>query len=167
MWGQSNDFWNTRDEWARSVRSGQAKARTQGRALPPTLQSKANYWKSYTRRMSAVRGRSGVVSFDVDPGYTRLVQDLLGQIAPQLASAYDRELSRVMLDAFHQWPVWSGLSKASLDLGFEQISDTEVAGVLGCRAPYTTYIKNSPHLRLIRTPALVAGSRILEGLNLG
>jgi len=169
-WERTNDFWSTRDSWATEVRSLQAKAarttKTTGFKVP-TLQSKANYWKAYGKRMEKVYGRSGVVSFDVDPRLTRELQGLIDSVAPALAGAFDRELSRVMLEAFYEWPVLSGLSKASLDIGYEQLSPDEFAATLGNRAPYTVFIKGSPHLKLIRTPALLAGSRILEGLDLG
>ena len=98
----------------------------------------------------------------VDPRLDELVRDILDAVAPKLAEGFDIQFAGVMVDAFDAWPVMTGLSKASLYLEYDQVSDGVFTAKMGCAAPYTVFIQDSPAYKLIRNPGLEAAKYVAE-----
>lgn len=80
----------------------------------------------------------------VDPDLQVHVLSLIEQIAPSLATAYDRHLGAAAQAAFRAWPVKSGLSKSLLALEYTTRGrGATFIGHVRNRAPYAWFIRYS------------------------
>ena len=170
MWETSSRFWGSRDAFrARTVAKQGGKSTTivtpSGRFTIPSLEGYESRWQARADRQQLPAGLKTTTIRMLD-GATPLVRRLLTKLAPELTAAFDRELGGVANNALNNWPVSSGLSKASIFLGYTA-SDIEFIGTIGNAAPYAIYIKGSPWNKLIRAPAKQAASNIAATLRLG
>ena len=169
MWERTQAFWQTRDAWAEATRAKQKNAVAAGK-IPAarTLERAADKWASngerYLARYGGVKKMTGRedARLVVDPRLEELVRDMLDDVAPKLAEGFDVQFAAVMMDAFNEWPVMTGLSKASLYLEYDQVSDGTFVAKMGCAAPYTVFIQDSPAYKLIRNPGLEAAKYVAE-----
>jgi len=169
MWERTQAFWQTRDAWAEATRARQKNAVAAGK-IPAarTLERAADKWASNGDRYLARYGgvakmtRREDARLVVDPRLEELVRDMLDDVAPKLAEGFDIQFAGVMMDAFNEWPVMTGLSKASLYLEYDQVSDGVFTAKMGCAAPYTVFIQDSPAYKLIRNPGLEAAKYVAE-----
>lgn len=169
MWERTQAFWQTRDAWAEATRARQKNAVAAGK-IPAarTLERAADKWASngerYLSRYGGVKKMTGRedARLVVDPRLEELVRDMLDDVAPKLAEGFDVQFAAVMMDAFNEWPVMTGLSKASLYLEYDQVSDGTFVAKMGCAAPYTVFIQDSPAYKLIRNPGLEAAKYVAE-----
>lgn len=169
MWERTQAFWQTRDAWADGVRAKQKNLVAAGK-MPASrsLERAAEKWASngerYLARYGGVKKMTGRedARLVVDPRLDELVRDILDAVAPKLAEGFDIQFAGVMVDAFDAWPVMTGLSKASLYLEYDQVGDGVFTAKMGCAAPYTVFIQDSPAYKLIRNPGLEAAKYVAE-----
>ena len=169
MWERTQAFWQTRDAWADGVRAKQKNLVAAGK-MPASrsLERAAEKWASngerYLARYGGVKKMTGRedARLVVDPRLDELVRDILDAVAPKLAEGFDIQFAGVMVDAFDAWPVMTGLSKASLYLEYDQVSEGVFTAKMGCAAPYTVFIQDSPAYKLIRNPGLDAAKYVAE-----
>jgi hypothetical protein len=168
MSGESNTFWNLQASfWA--MRPAARDKAAMLRVDTPVAQrftgkfDDASFW--------VVRGEQSEI-VRVDESLTRDILELLGEIAPTMANAFDTHMGQLALDAFENWPERSGLSKAMLELTFRTEQGGSICrGSLTSRAPYTPYIKGQPHRKFIEKYGLevtrLIAEQTLQGLSNG
>lgn len=165
MWEQSTDFWTARDSWRDIVVARQAAAprRKGGRFPIPRLTEQHRMWmlkgERYLKDYPGLFKAAGV-QVAVDPALREAILRKIDSLAPAMAEAFDSALAPMMFKAWREWPVRSGLSKSLLNLEYYQVGDASFAARVGCAAPYTVFIKNSPAIRLIQLPASTAAAAI-------
>lgn len=170
MWEQSTKFWSGRNAFRAATVARQAGKSTSvvtpsGRFTIPSLEGYESRWQARANRMQLPGGMKATTIRVVD-GATPLVRRLLTKLAPALTAAFDRELGGAALNALYNWPVSSGLSKASIFLGY-RANDIEFIGTIGNAAPYAIYIKGNPWNKLIRQPAKQAAHNIASTIRIG
>jgi hypothetical protein len=168
-WERTAEFWTARDAWAAERRKIQAAAVARGSlSSSRTLEHASEKWRShgdrYLSRYGGVRRLTGRddARLVVDPSLDDLVRDILDAVAPKLAEGYDLYMSDVIMDAFKEWPVSTGLSKSLLYIEYDQTDDTHFVCRMGCAAPYTVFIQDGPAYKLIREPGLKAAQYVAE-----
>lgn len=178
---RSADFWRERDAWyvsvlakidAQNARIEQSKAvideqRAELKRLTGAARRDAFYqlrkqgygsylkgWDDAGKYSEGMASRKiGVPKYmTFDPSPLREMIDIANGVFPELFAAYDLEMPTVARDAFKEWPVKTGLSKAAIMLNYDVLSD-RFRGSVSVSAPYLYYIKEKgtgkqPHLRI-------------------
>jgi len=160
---QSSAFWTASTAfWGAITANGRAKAKGYNPPLSKA-ERKADLWtrrgEHYLRGQAGLfqrLGGSAKVQVLVDPELTQDVLRTLDRMAPAVAAVWDRHLGALALNAFRNWPVATGLSRALIQLDYIADGD-QFVGRVKSAAPYTYFIAGSPHWKLIRTPGRALG----------
>lgn len=146
---RSEAFWRARDSWYTSRLAAQSKAR--GLRANVDIRRQRAKWEANAARY--LRGKHAHL-YDPDwmstngAEFSREILALIGDAQPETAAALDHVASQVAFDVWREWPVSSGLSKSMLDLQYS-VKGGDLVATLASRAPYTTFIKDQPHRRLM------------------
>ena len=76
----------------------------------------------------------------VDPNLSAMFAKSIAIMCPEVAAAFDKHMGPYALQAFHDWPVKSGLSKSQLDLQYRS-TETDLRAVMLCNTPYAYMIR--------------------------
>lgn len=165
LFATSDAFRSARDSWW----SGRLNAKATKFSDPTKIAAKARRkeerWTISGRRyLSAYKGLDGkLIRYPAD--LLRLTEDLIEDVAPKMAAAFDTELGKLAFDAWRGWPVSTGLSRSLIDVEYERTDDTHFEGRVISRAPYTVFINRGKTYReLLQGPGREAASRILKDL---
>lgn len=107
---------------------------------PAQVSARADWHERATLREQVRRLNSGT-RIQVDPKINELVIDLMEQVAPLFAAAFNRRLVPWARQVFDEWPVRTGYSRSLLALEFEPLRPGEFAGRVVDRAPYAAQIR--------------------------
>ena len=162
MWEKIAGFWTARDAWSAAVRQKQAEAPASKRRRP-TLDGQRRKWtinaEKYLRTRPSVAKYASVNV--AAPDTTTKAMELIEGLPRFLAEEYDDRYTSLLFNAFREWPVDSGFSKASL-YGFVQPEGESFFLKVGDSAPYSLFIQGSPARKLIGTPARAAATDGIE-----
>lgn len=114
------------------------------RGLKPGAIQKQARWQNrgaHYLRGTAFRSDAKIT---VDPASQRKILGLLGDVAPSIAAAFQKNLVPLAERAQREWPVKTGLSQALVSLEFTVAPDGKsFIGELRNRAPYAFYINKA------------------------
>lgn len=155
-WANSQRFWSEQRSWYAEFTERQKKANTTASRL---LEHKRDLWEA--RKTYYLRALKSVTTMDnstikIEPDQAalhKMTSALIDAVAPALSAAYDKHLGDLALNALRQWPVFTGLSKSLLTLSYTYEGDGAFVARLHSRAPYTIYIEDQPHRKLMFLPA--------------
>jgi hypothetical protein len=177
MAGTSRSFWTAAQAWYGTHVGAQRKAKRLGVPGPKT--GKLDWEADPERVKRSAAGNAllaqkltGSAQVKVDPRLAEDMYQLAAKVVPVLRDAYDEHMGGFALKVFQSWPVASGLSKALISLEYTaQSNGIRFIGRLVSRAPYTQFIKNTPHRTLIQDPAQgvrdAIGQQVLTELQKG
>lgn len=138
FWRQSDDWWTQGGEQGEKLRKQAQRLRVKDpaatrffAAFPDSAQW---YYNDPTNQKGVIRQ---------GPGLAKTLLELVQSLDLNLAAAYDKHLGELVLFAFKEWPVKSGLSKAMLELSYTAAGG-QFVGRINSRAPYTPFIKGKP-----------------------
>lgn len=116
--------------------------------------------------MTRVFAGRGGLEVEVDDGVGRLVQRVLRATIPRVVDVIEQRVEQVHREAERAWPVKTGRSLASLEVGIRLPTSTAVEGFVRNAAPYAYYIRGKAqngkqtYIALIRTPMRAAARDI-------
>ncbi len=150
-----------REQLVRATEEGDEESVHRLRKMSEGIQKRVRWeakGKRYLRGTTLPFDKQGMVR--VDERLQEKVLDLMNQVAPDVAEAFEKEVVPVAERAVDKWPVDTGLSRALISLRFSA-TDSTLTGTLRSRAPYTVFINKGQTWRsLLDRPWKAATSRV-------
>lgn len=100
----------------------------------------------------------------IDPAINDLVLDLIQQVSPATADAFNRYLTPTAKDAFDRWPVATGNSKSLLALEFEPQGIQSFTGRVVNRAEYAALIHDGAEMEHLFAAGERAADQMAEAI---
>ncbi len=132
------------------------------RKYPDLFTAQQKRWHA-KGRLEARKSRSGRQAWVKGaPAINQHLMRVAGELFPELAAAYDRQLATFAEDVFSRWPERTGYSKSMLILSYKYALGNFI-GSFSSYAPYTLYIKTAAVHEDVRAPDGTLIKRILRG----
>lgn len=149
LYPQSEAYWRASKAWYEQRRAAQSKSK--GLRVQVDIRAQEARWT--TKGAHYLRNRPGLMRdrwMERDGReLSAEVLRLIAEIVPEVVQGMDQVLGPAALDVWKKWPVSSGLSKSLLRLSYRAEGEALV-GELASMAPYTTFIRGTPHLAILR-----------------
>jgi hypothetical protein len=146
-----DDFWSRQEAFqAKVASSGERHTggnRFGGAAFARKIQLWQGYGRRYDRNPSAVTMRGFIIISPAEQArFWREIVEKMDEVGAAATGAFDRWLGQQAIDAFEEWPVATGASKASIGVRFE-IVEGMFKGSLYVDAPYARFISGAEDIR--------------------